>query len=322
MVNLLYPTNRSHPRFKVPDGAVSSNAADRGSPRLTGEVARIALVLFLLFPVRASFGDEPPYAPRVGDEYEITSSYATSSESSDGSTSSSRGSDTVIERVIGVREGGLEIEFDLPDTIPKEARARSWQFPTRVFTPSRGAMQLLNRPELEARVGAWLQAGGMTREACGRWIFTWNAFRIECDPASVIEMLRSFDLRADNLSDGASYKDAEAAAPGTLRKKVSRGSRKTFSVTLQIDPEVVRRNRAESDVVVGEIVNESVTLEEALSNRAKEEVSGTIEITLEVDDLGNVWRRTRVTEVETKLVNGGYERQKSTEVVERRRKAP
>ena len=270
-------------------------------------------------PVSTSLGDVQIYAPKVGDEYRITSSYETSSETSDGSSGSSQGSNVVVERVIGVREGGFEIEYDLPNGTSQEARPRSWQFPARVFRPSQGPMKLLNRPELEARVEAWLQASGVTREACGRWIFTWNAFRIECDPSLVIDMLSSFDLRAEDLNDGAPYEDAEAISPGILRKEAAGEFHETYVVSMQIDPEVVRRNRAESDVVTGELMKEPVTLEEALSNHATEVTLGTIRVTLEADSMGNVWRRTRVTEVETRLANGDFERHATTEVVERHR---
>lgn len=276
-----------------------------------------ALISALVLLANVSFGDVHQYAPKVGDAYRITKSYETSSETSGGSSGSSSGSDTIVERVIGVREDGLEIEYDLPDGVSADARARTWQFPVRVFRPSIGAMELLNLPELETRVEAWLQAGGMDREACGQWIFTWNAFRIDCDPQSVIETINSFDLRVEDLGDGAPYEDAEARTPGTLTKTASGADSQTYTVTLKIDPNLVRRTRAESDVVVGQLLNEPVTLEAALSMREQEEVSGTIRVTLDADLLGNVWRRTRITEVETKLAVGGHENQTAIEIVER-----
>ena len=286
---------------------------------LADKTTRIALILALFSPISTSFGDVRLYPPKVGDEYEITKSYETSSETSSGSSGNSSGSNTFVERVIGVREGGLEIEYDLPNGASPEDRARTWQFPARVFRPSTGPMQLLNRTELEARVEAWLQAGGMTREACGSWIFTWNAFRIDCQPESVIDTLKSLDLRIEDLEDGAPYEDAEAISPGTLEKTAAGANHETFAVTLKIDPDVLSRARAESDVVVGELLNEPVTLEAALSIRAKEVVSGTILVTLDADLMGNVWRRTRVIETETMLADGEVERHKSIETVERHR---
>ncbi len=278
---------------------------------------RIALILPLFLPVSTAFGDVLLYAPNVGDEYKITKSYETSSETSGGSSGSSSGSTTIIERVIGVRADGLEIEYDFPKRTSDEARARTWQLPVRVFRPSIGPMQLLNRPELEARVEVWLQTFGMTREACGKWTFTWNAFRIDCDPASVIDMLNTFDLRAEHPDDGAPYDDAEAISPGKLKRKAAGRDRETFSVMLKVDPDVVRRAKAESDVIAGDLLNEPVTLEEALAKRAMEAVTGTITVTLDADLEGNVWQRTRVVEVETKLADGRHEISTAIETVER-----
>jgi hypothetical protein len=285
--------------------------------QMADKTMKIALIIALFFLARIVLGDVPLYEPKVGDEYGITKTYETSTESSTGSSGSSRGSNAIVERIIGVREEGLEIEYDLPDAASEENRARTWQFPARVYRPKSGPMQLLNTPELEARIEVWLQAGGMTREACGRWIFTWNAFLVECDPESVIETLSSFDLRVVDLSDGASYKDVAAEGSGTIEKKATAANRETYAVTLKIDPEVMRRARAENDVVVGEILNEPVTLEEALSIRANEEVSGSLLVTFKADDLGNVWHRTKVVEVETILANGEQESEKSIEAVER-----
>lgn len=277
---------------------------------------QIALILVLLWPLIA-VGDAPRHAPTVGDRYLITKSYETSSETSDGSSGSSRGSDRIVESLVGVSKDGLEFEYDLPGDMTPEARARSWQFPARVFKPTNGTVQLLNRSEVESRVENWLKAGGMTREECGKWIFTWNAFRIECDPESIVQLLDSFDLSIENLSDGASYVDSEAMSPGLLRKNASGEGDETYSVALEIDQEMVRRARAESDVVVGELLNKPVTLEEALAKRAKEEISGTILVTIKADHVGNAWRRTRVAEVETRLADGNYKRERISQIVER-----
>jgi hypothetical protein len=96
-----------------------------------------------------------------------------------------------------------ELEFDLPRETSLEDRARDWQFPARVFASSNRPLQLLNRLELEARVRSWLKRGGLTEALCGRWVFTWTGFKIECDPNSVLEMLETYNLRLSDLRDGA-----------------------------------------------------------------------------------------------------------------------
>jgi hypothetical protein len=278
----------------------------------------IAMIVALILPANNAHGQPAQPPPKAGDEFEISRRYETSQQASDGSSGNSRGQDALLERVIVVREGGAELEYDLPRSATAQDRARHWEFPVRVFRPPSGPMELLNRAELEARVERWLQAAGWTREACGRWIFTWNAFRIECDPQSVIRTLESLDLRFADLREGAPYREAEALGPGALIRQASGPSGETFAVTMQIDPDAVRRAHAESDVVVGEITNKPTTLDAAMSKRAKESVSGTISVTLETDSAGNVWRRTKVTKLEITGPDDRHETQTATETVERR----
>jgi hypothetical protein len=145
-----------------------------------------AIALSLLLATNAWAQLSPPM-PAAGETYELTKSYDTSEQTSNGSSGSSRGHDTILERVIAARNTGIEFEYDFSNNAKAEDRARNWQFPARVFKPSNGAMQLLNASELEVRLEGWLKAAGSDRSVCGRWIFTWNAFRIDCDPQSIIE---------------------------------------------------------------------------------------------------------------------------------------
>lgn len=276
------------------------------------------MIVALILPANNARGQPAKPPLEAGDEFEVSRRYETSQQASDGASGTSRGRDAILERVIAIREGGAELEYDLPRSATAQDRARHWQFPVRVFRPSSGPMELLNRPELEARVERWLQAAGWTREACGRWIFTWNAFRIECDPQSVIRTLEALDLRIADLREGALYRETEARAPGALKREAAGPSGETFAVAMEVDPDTVRRVRAESDVAVGEIMRKPVTLDAAFEERAKESVSGTISVTLETDHAGNVWRRTKVTKLDIKGPDGKHETLTGTETVERR----
>lgn len=258
-------------------------------------------------------------SPKAGEEYEISRSHESSQQTGDGSSGSSSGRDTILERVISVSDKGLELEYDLPKGATADDRARNWQFPARILKPSNGPMALLNQADLETRVDGWLKAAGWTRAMCGRWIFTWNAFRIECDPLSVIKTIEAFDPGSADLREGASYQEAGALAPGTLVRKASGPKGATFEVRMEVNPDAVRRARAESDVVVGEITQRPVTLDAALRKRAKETVSGTILVTFDTDSAGKVRRRTKVTKLETKGPDGRSESETATETIERRR---
>jgi hypothetical protein len=87
---------------------------------------------------------------------------------------------------------------------------------------------------------------------------------------------------------------------------------------MPVDPDAVRRGRAESDVVVGEIMNKPVSLDAALRERAREIVSGTISVKFETDPAGNVLRRTKVTKLDITRPDGRSETETVTETLERR----
>lgn len=254
----------------------------------------------------------------VGDQHEIIVSYETSQQGSDGSSGSSNGRDATLERVVAVSDLGTELEFDLPQDATAEERARVWQYPARVLQTSTGIMQLLNRSELEGRVDKWLASAGLTREMCGRWIFTWNAFRIECDPNSIIADLEAINLLAVDLHEGAMHRHPEALGSAPLFRTSDRAGGSTYSVKLDVDVDAVRRSRAEGDVAVGEILQQPVTLENALQKRSEETVTGTVEITFDVDAKGNPTRRTVVTTLETVKSDGVRETDRRTVTVERR----
>jgi hypothetical protein len=281
-------------------------------------IGYVGMVVTIVIPAVNAHAESSPSAPRVGDTYEIILARDSSKEGSKGSSGSSHDKDTIIERVIGLRTDGLELQYDLPNTATPDDRARNWQFPARVFKPFRGPAELLNGAELETRVEGWLKAAGLPRTSCGHWIFTWNAFRIECDPQSVIKTVQSFDLTSADLRDGAPFQEADARSSGKLTKKAGDQGTAIFAVEMPVDPDSVRRARAESDLVVAEIMKKPVSLETALGERAREAISGTITVEFKVDSAGNVQRRTKVTRLDITGPDGLSEKDTVTETLERR----
>lgn len=279
---------------------------------------KVARVLFFAGATLFALSAAHARTSAVGDEVVIRKSYETSNEASDGSSSgSSSGHDSLLERIVAVRDDGRELIYDLPKSATKEDRARSWQFPAHVFQPNHGTVKLLNRDDLEARLVIWLKSAGWDRSVCGRLIFTWNAFRIECKPESVIDTINAFDLRAGDIREGAPYSDDDATAPGTLVRRASLPKVETFTAELEVNPDVVLRARAKLDVAVGELMQKPVSLEAALLERRKEDVSGNLSVTLDIDDAGQVIRRVRVVRLKTKRPDGSTETETKTETVER-----
>jgi hypothetical protein len=280
-------------------------------------IVMLAAIAASLAPLAAARAE--PRGPRVGDIWETTLTQDSSERSDEGSSGSSHDEDVLMARVIGVRADGLELEYDLPAEATAEQRGPVWQFPARIFKPSAGPMTLLNRSELEARAEAWLKAAKLPREACGRWYFTWNAFQVECDPDSVIETVAQFDPAPPDLREGAPYRATGAAAPAPLARKRAGPEGTIWAAELAVDPEAVRRSRAEADVILGEIMNAPVSLEAALRKRAQEAVSGTVSVTFDTDPEGNVRRRTTITRVEIKGADGRSETRTTSQILERRR---
>ena len=281
-------------------------------------IGLIGIIATLPLPAIVTYSGALPPAPQVGDTYEITLTTDSSQQGSTGSSGSSHDKDTIVERVIGLRADGLELQYDLPNSATADERARNWQFPALVFKPFGGPAQLLNGPELEARLDGWLKAAGWSRTVCGHWIFTWNAFRIECDPQAVIKTVQSFDLRSADLRDGAPYQETEALGCGKLARKAAGSDSAIFVVELPVDPDAVRHARAESDVALGEIMSKPVSLDAAFRERATESVSGTISVAFETDPAGNARRRTKVTKLNITGPDGRSETETVTETLERR----
>ena len=82
---------------------------------------------------------------------------------------------------------------------------------------------------------------------------------------------------------------------------------------MPVDTDAVRRARAESDVIMGDIMKKPVSLDTALQERAGEIVSGTISVTFETDPSGNVRRPTRVTKLDIKRPDSRSQTQTVTE---------
>jgi hypothetical protein len=204
----------------------------------------IGLVVALLLQTSVANAGKIPQTPQVGDTYEITLKRHNEEQNSNGSSGSSNDKDTIIEQVTGVRADGLELQYDLPNSATADERSRTWQFPVRVFKPSGGPVQLRNSVELEARIEGWLNAASLPRTACGHWIFTWTAFRIECDPQSVIKTIQSFDLGSASLREGELYQDSEARSSGKLARRSGGLGGETFTVEMPVDADAVRHARA------------------------------------------------------------------------------
>jgi hypothetical protein len=240
-----------------------------------------------------------------------------------GTKGRSEDAQTLVERVIALHDGAIELEFDLPERASPQDRAHIWQFPVRVLKAPGRPLELLNRPELEARLRTWLQNAGMAATACGQWGFTRTAVKIECDPQSVLQIIEPFNLRPGDLHDGTLYTEPGARGSAPLRAE-RRGSDGTaYIAEMEINPDLLRHMRAEVDVAVAQITSEApLPLEAALKAREADRISGTIATAFEVDAAGRVTRRRSVSQFEIVGESGSAERETTTITVERRLVSP
>jgi hypothetical protein len=252
---------------------------------------------------------------RAGDIFLISRSYQTQSETSDHSSSgSSNGRDQLEIRLVAADGSGAEFVVDYPSAVDDEERARGWLLPARIFRPANGPARLLNAPELEARLAAWLRRAGWTKEMCGRWIFTWNAFRIDCDPAEAIALLENWlppDPRvgqdfAHPLADAASqWRVPDASQPGTLYAE------------LPISADRICADRRRQADVVAQISGAANNTGRCGGGIDTIAASGTIAATFTADTSGGIWRITERTTLRI-VTDGVTETRREVRVLERR----
>lgn len=255
--------------------------------------------------------------PQAGTRSLLVLQHSSTNSDSRGSTGSSGGTDTIQERVIAVRDGGLELEYDFPPDSTARERDADWHLPARVKRSADGSVMLLNRTELEKRIDPWLARAGWNRNVCGHWIFTWTAFKIDCDPNSVLDTMKNFDIGHVAWREGATYSFPGTLTPAPLERIANKAGGSTFRVQLQIDPDSVRREMIESDLVVAQITGEALSREEATARHADEKISGSVVITLLTDSAGYTHRRIAVTKVRTESGNGQWEETESTSTLTR-----
>lgn len=256
-----------------------------------------------------------PIAP--GERYTVRMEYRNESQDNQGGSGSSSGHQSITVRLIAQRDGGQELEYDLLDSATERDRLREWQLPARIFVAADGKLTLLNPAELEVRRDRFLEAGKLSRAACGQWIFTWNAFKIECDPQSALEIVESYQLQPSGLADGAAFSLDGARGSTALSCRAETGGGQTCSATLPIDADAARRDAAEADVAIGQMTGKPVTLADATQARSTMQVHGTIETVFVLDASGMVTKRNTITRVRINERDGTSETRTGTVVLTR-----
>lgn len=257
-------------------------------------------------------------ADEAGESYYLKLSHEEESEDSGGGRSSSRGRDDLIERIIEITDEWRIVEYDLPLEPGEERKPLNWQFPARFQIDAEGTATLLNAGDLAERNAAWRELAGVDESACGSWYFTWNAFKIECDPQSVLGILDRYDLDFGSLREGWQLAYPSTLAKAALRDCTEEAEETTYCADYILDPEAIRQSRIESDKVVAQIMGEEAAGRTA-KDRSKEQIEGSLQLKLSVDDDGEVWKRVVTTSLTTIAEDGEIEISTSREELLRTR---
>ncbi|GGO99535.1 hypothetical protein [Stakelama pacifica] len=273
----------------------------------------LAVLAALSVPLAPAHPATPDAAPQAGDVFALEKELRTETSDSSGSTGSSFDRDTLTERVIATRPNGMVLEYDIANAA-SETRDSNWQFPVRVLQAQDGSIRHLNRDEVAARVDPWLKKAGFSRQDCGKWIFTWNAFQIQCDPDLALETVKQFRLPIA-LTAGEPFQHPMALKPSPLDYIAGEKAASTYRATLTINPDAVKRQEAETDVEVARLSGKTLTLDEAQSAHAKEKISGTITVIFRVDANGGISSRETTTKVAIEAPDGTVKNRIATETL-------
>ncbi|QGX38424.1 hypothetical protein [Permianibacter aggregans] len=261
----------------------------------------------------ASLVDDPSTSLII---YEVQ----TESKSSEGSSGSSNSRSTIVERIIGEREEGLELEYSFPKGDVPEIEA--WKLPARVLNKPGSHIELLNKAEINARLDAFLEKHPEIRKHCGGVVFTWAAFEIHCDTNHVVDVIAGYNLYLGALSEGQLYTEPGALAPAPLKVAPSETPNQIYEVTLVLDPVLLQseyeKSMEQAAAITGmdaiELINSSLHL----GAGEQPDFSGTRVVVLEASSDGRVEKIQRQTTI---VIKGGglfHEVRKQKESLKRR----
>jgi hypothetical protein len=257
---------------------------------------------------------------KAGDRFELQlKRHSEDHSESNGARGTSDDTDTLVERVVAVGEQAQDLEFDLPSGASADERLGDWKFPVRIRASADGTRILLNQADLESRRDAFLKASELDPKACGKWIFTWNAFKIECDPQSALHIVEAYEIQPMLLANGAPFKMKGGVGSAPMKCIPTAKKGQECSVQLEVDADAVRSELASIDVALGEITGKPISAADAAKQRASVQISGTINVTFDANSDGMVWRRTVVTRSEQREPDGKTSTSISTAVLTRRK---
>lgn len=238
------------------------------------------------------------HAKAAGSEI-ITSSwllleYKNSSETEDGSSSSSNGRQSLIETVVDRTAEKTVLEYDYPHVDNGRNKAGFWYFPAKITVSSDGTRHLTDRSAVEQRIAKGIEERGIPVEACGKRTHGGGfPFKYDCDPDSVLKQIEPFILEETGIYEGATYSHPAGLLPVSLRR--DERAKNTLLAVFQIAPDVFRSRKIEQDRIYSEMMNEAFSPIEAQRHAEQTDYVGTISVRFELDEAATVSRRIETT---------------------------
>jgi hypothetical protein len=107
----------------------------------------------------------------------------------------------------------------------------------------------------------------------------------------------AYKLPSADLAAGVMFVHPGALAPVPLVERTLDDGRVVLEATLVLDPELVRAELAETDIVVAKISGELLSPEDAKAAHANDVISGSITVQFDLTAAPDEWVRTDVTQM-------------------------
>lgn len=243
--------------------------------------------------------------------------YETSSENSDGdTTSSSSGRQALIETFVGETPAGRVFEYDLPRDENQNKKPGFWYFPAKVRERSDGTAELLEIDVIQARIDKWLEDRDIPPEACGTWTHGGGfPFKVDCDPYSILDQIAPFQLRIPDVKADGEYTHPQGKTEGILVPLPS--PRSGYAVELPLDEAKARLSEVEHSLILAQMLGLKLSRQQAESDAAKIQFEGSIVVEFDVDRGGLVSRRSETVTMVIARPNAQKEKRTASVIVAR-----
>jgi len=226
----------------------------------------------------------------------------------------------ILERRLGRKDGGLELEYSNPQSDVPEIEA--WILPARVMIVPGSSIKLLNESEISDRLEKYLVKHPDIRKLCGKILFTWTAVEIHCSTSHVIDVIKGYNLNLGALFEGKLYEEPGTLSPVPLKLKRSGNKNLVYQANLALDPKFIQdmyeKSMKQASKITGSSYESMMQSALNLTGEEKPEFSGTKLVTIVATPTGYILKLKRETITKIKGGKDFQEIRTVKETLERR----